>query len=299
MKPTILHHTDEILRFLWNEGKAGKELDLEQTCGKGIPEVPSIVKIVAGQLILMLLIPLLFGNRLFAESIRLGYLNLPPEIMKKEGVVKPEGALVRFWEERIAPEMGVDLIWAEHPTSLDRHLFQLERNEVDAGVILAKVPERLRFLDYPRNPFLETSPCLALLKNHPLREVHKVEDVLGLRIGTMGKAFISPFMRDRRIKFEFVYTDDATVQVFKKLLAGRIDAHYQLGVPALLYLARILDAEDKIKIVRLPEKTVVYTAFSKKADRDLAARYDRAFEKVGGMKTFIECYAEYLDIGKL
>jgi len=255
-------------------------------------------KSVVGQVILLLLI-LLPATPLFAESIRVGYFVIPPYVIQEEGGGKPKGALIDFLEKRIAPEMGVSVIWAEHATSLQRQLFQLEHNELDAGVILAYKPERMRFLDYPRNPFFETSPSLALLKTHPLQEVHKVEDILGLRIGCLGNSYLSPFMRDKRIHMEFVHTDNAPVLLFRKLLAGRIDAHYQLGVPALLYLAKMFDAESKIKIVRLPEKAVVYTAFSKKAGRNLAARYDQAFQKVGGMKTFINCIADYIDIGKL
>ena len=257
------------------------------------------MEMLAGYIILPLLIPLLLATQLFAESMRVGYFIIPPYIMEEEAGTKPVGALVGFLEERIAPEMGVNVIWAERPTSLQRQLFQLEHGELDAGVILAYKPERMRFLDYPRNPFFETSPSLALLKHHPLQEIQKVEDILGLTIGCLGKSYISPFMRDKRIKFEFVYTNDASVLVFRKLLAGRIDAHYQLGVPVLLYLAKKFDAEEKIKILRLPERAVVYTAFSKKAGGDLAARYDRAFEKVGGMKAFIEYFADYIDIGKL
>ena len=257
------------------------------------------MEILAGYTILLLLIPLLVAAQLFAEPIRVGYFIIPPYIIKEEGCAKPEGALVGFMEERIAPEMGVNVIWAERATSLQRLLFQLEYGELDAGAVLAKKPERLSYLDYPRNPFFETSPCLALLKNHPLQEIHKVEDVLGLTIGCFGNSYLSPFMRDKRIKFEFVYTSDATLLVFRKLLAGRIDAQYQLEVPTLLYLAKKFDAEDKIKILLLPEKDALYTVFSKKAGGDLAARYDRAFEKVGGMKAFLEYFADYIDIDKL
>ena len=272
---------------------------MERTLGKRISRGVSLRETIAVCTILPLLIPLLLAAPLFAESIRVGYFIIPPYVMKAESDTKPKGALVDFFEERVAPEMGLNVIWAEEATSLQRQLFQLEHHELDAGVILAYKPERGRFLDYPRNPFFETSPSLALLKSHPLQKIRKVEDILGLRIGCFGNSYLSPFMRDKRIKLEFVYTDDATVLVFRKLLAGRIDAHYQLGVPALLYLAKMFDAEDKIKILRLPEKAVVYTAFSKKAGGDLAARYDRAFEKAGGMKAFISYFADYIDISKL
>ena len=63
--------------------------------------------------------------------------------------------------------------------------------------------------------------------------------------------------------------------------------------------ARKFNVEDKIKIVHLPEKMRTYTAFSKKSGKDLAERYDRAFEKVDGKEAFKAILSKYIDIDRL
>ena len=189
--------------------------------------------------ILSLTILALLPATLFAESIRVGYFIVAPFTFIEESNNELKGAVVEFLEKIIAPEMGVKVIWAKEATSIPRQLFQLDNHELDAGLGFAKNSERAKILNFPRNPVIETTSGLALVKNHPLRDVKKLEDILDLKIGYVHKAYISPFMRDKRIKFEFVSQINAILLNFQKLLAGRIDAQYQPNMIPLLYYARL------------------------------------------------------------
>ena len=57
--------------------------------------------------------------------------------------------------------------------------------------------------------------------------------------------------------------------------------------------------EDKIKLISLPETVHLYTTFSKKADKSLTERYDRAFEKINGTELYIKILSKYLDVNRL
>ena len=82
------------------------------------------------------------------------------------------------------------------------------------------------------------------------------------------------------------------------LLKGRIDAMYAPEAPPLLYLATQHGAADQVKIVYLPETYQGYTVFSKRKAY-LAARYDKAFEAVGGGDAYLKILAKYIDINRL
>ena len=151
---------------------------------------------IARYTILSLTILVLLPATLFAESIRVGYFIVAPFTFREESNNELKGVMVEFLEKIIAPEMGVKVIWAKEAASIPRLLFQLENNELDACSGFAKNPERAKILSFPRNPIIEATSGLALIKSHPLRDVKKVEDILDLKIGYVHKAYLSPIMRD-------------------------------------------------------------------------------------------------------
>ncbi len=120
-----------------------------------------------------------------------------------------------------------------------------------------------------------------------------------MTLGYGAKAYISPFMKDERIKLDLVTTPNWMDLNLRKLLAGRNDAMYQPERSSFLYYMKKQKLEDRIKLISLPETAELYTTFSKKAAADLAQKYDRAFEKVGGTARYIEILSKYLDTDRL
>ena len=238
---------------------------------------------------------------LHAEQLEVAYFIVPPHVIEDgEQSGKPKGTAIDFFEKIIAPEMEVTIKWRKVAVGIPRQLKMLEEGKIDAGVIFAKNKERAKFLNYPKYSFYDSRSVLAVTKNHPLKQVEKIEDILDYRIGYSAKAFKSPFMRDKRIKWDYVYTRDWINQSLKKLLINRLDAMYVVEAPPILYAARKNQAEDKIRLIFLPEpKTAIYTTFSKKSAPDLAQRYEKAFEKVGGQKRYYKMLAEHIDVSSL
>lgn len=249
--------------------------------------------------VLSLTVLLMVSPSVSGETVRVAYFITSPHVIIEEGTGKLGGACVELFEKVIAPEMGVTVKWESAASSIPRQLDQLERGEADVGLVFAKNDERMKILKYPQNPYFVSKPTLAFLKNHPIEKIDKVEDILGLVIGYGTKAYISPFMRDERIKFDLVTTPNWMDLNLKKLLSGRNDAMYQPERSSFLYYMRKQKLEDRIKLISLPETAELYTTFSKKAGADLAERYDRAFEKVGGTARYVEILSKYLDTDRL
>ena len=277
----------------------GKDCVLKEKFRASTSTCVTLISMTAKIIVLFMAALSLAPSLLFAESIRVGYFNVPPYVWKAKESNELTGASVEFLGKKIAPEMGVHVIWPETAVSVARQLFQLEHNELDAALVCATNPERVQLWDFPRHAFLETSPVLAVLKHHPLRQVRHVDDLLGLKIGYVYKAFLSPFMKDKSVKLEMLSHNDPIISNLTKLLAGRIDAQYQPDEPPLLFCAKRLDAQDRIRIIRLPEKILLYTVFARKTGRNLAERYDRAFEKVGGKQTYLKILSRYIDVSDI
>lgn len=256
----------------------------------------SLVPVIIFITFIFILIP----SSIYAESLIAGYFITSPHVIVEPGSEKlAGGASVEFFEKYIAPEMGITVVWAQSASSIPRQLKQLEDHEIDVGLVFAKNEERAKILNYPENPFFISHPTLAFLKDHPIDKIEKTEDILDLIIGYGGKAYISPFMRDPRIKFDIITTPDWMDVNLRKLLGRRNHAMYQPERSSFLYYIKKQRLEDKIKLISLPETAGLYTTFSKKVDKSLVERYDRAFEKVNGRELYIKILSKYLDINKL
>lgn len=234
-----------------------------------------------------------------AETMRVGYFITSPHVIIEPETNKLTGACVEFFEKYIAPEMGITVEWAAGASSIPRLLNQLENHTLDVGLVFAKNAERETILNYPQNPFLTSHTTLAFLKNHPINKIEKPEDIFGLIIGYGNKAHISPFMRNKKIIFDIVSSPDWMDVNLLKLLSGRNDAIFQPESSSLLYYIKKHKLEDRVKLISLPETVGLYTTFSKKADKSLTERYDRAFEKINGTELYLQILSKYIDINSL
>jgi polar amino acid transport system substrate-binding protein len=144
-----------------------------------------------------------------------------------------------------------------------------------------------------------SSPAIAVLKNHKLEKVERVEDILSLRIGYARDSYLSPFLHDERINFELISSSNFVEQNMHKLKLSSIDAVYTPDVVSLLSVVRKLNYEDEIKVIKLPEKGSEFHVVFAKDWESVAVRYDEAFRKIDGEKIFLQIMSKYIDISKL
>lgn len=228
------------------------------------------------------------------ETLHIGYFDLPPHVVKvEEG--QPQGAAVAYFEEFIAPHLGVKIVWDPLVTPPTRLMQQLKTGEKDAMIFLGWTEERATYLRYPK-PYLTLIETVALKADHALQQVTKVDDLYGLRIGFLVGGRIPTALRDERITFDLIAGKQLFERNLKKLLGGRIDAIY---APLPVALERIIEQENvesqvKLLPIGFLEPVEIFTVFSKETvGSDLVARYNDALEAARQHQSYIDYVRVY------
>ena len=234
------------------------------------------------------------------QQIRISYFNVPPFIIYDTNQNQLKGgALYEFLEQQIAPEIDVKFIWDKDPSSIPRQMESISNGSTDAIALLSYTPQRAQTMAFTATPFFISSPGIAILKNNKLNVVEKVDDILGLRIGYGKNLYKTPFMRDKRINFDLVATENYSEQNFKKLMAGRIDAVYAPDLASLLAVIENLGIGNSVKVIKLPDTPSANHVVFARDMAYMALRYDRAFNRINGAETFLKILGKYVDIAKL
>lgn len=233
------------------------------------------------------------------DKIKMAYFQAQPHIIYNQDKEEISGALYTFLEEYIAPKMGIQFVWDQQPSNVPRQLRMLESGQIDATAILIWTDERNKKFSFSHRPFTTAKAVIGVLQNNSLQKISKVEDLLHLKIGYATGNYISPFMRDNRIKFEFVFTGEPNEQNFMKLKMGRIDAVYIPDKAGMLSEIKLLSMEKMVKVIELPDPAVrLHVVFTKKF-KNLAEIYDTVYEEIDGVHLYQKLLSKYLDVNML
>lgn len=234
------------------------------------------------------------------ETITIAYFNVPPHVIfDTESKKIVGGALYKLLENHIAPLMRVKFQWDRTPSNIPRQMISLKKEQVDAIALLIFTPDRAKTYVYTKTPYIASMTAIAVLNTSKLRTITKVEDILHLKIGYATKTYLSPFMRDKRIKFDLISTPNFTHQNFQKLLKGRLTGVYAPDKANLLMTIKEMNLGKKVRLITLPErKGNTYVVFSKR-NVAMAERFSKAFDEIDGRKKYIELLNEYLDVSRL
>ena len=232
------------------------------------------------------------------EKITITYFQAAPHIMYDSLTGEISGSLYELVQDYLAPEMGVSFDWDKTPATVPRQISLLEEGTRDAAALLIYTPDRAKKMVFTRHFYAISRPVLGVLNHHRLERVERVEDILGLKIGWAKDTYISPFMRDDRIQFEFNSSAKHNQINLKKLMSGRIDCIYVPDRSSLLVELKKLNIEDDVRIIDLPEDSgTQHVVFSKK-NAVLAERFDEAYERINGDGRYLKLISKYLDVSK-
>ena len=232
-------------------------------------------------------------------KITITYFQAAPHIMYDSLTGKISGALFELIEDHLAPEMGIPFEWDMAPATVPRQLSLLQQEKRDAAALLIYDPERAKKMIFTRHSYAISRPVLGVLNDFRLERVDRVEDILGLKVGWAKDTYISPFMRDDRIKFEFNSSAKHNQINLKKLIKKRIDCIYVPDKASLLMELKILHLDKDVRIIELPEDPgSQHVVFSKK-NAALAKRFDEAYERIDGDRRYLQLVSKYLDVSRL
>ncbi|MGB1239685.1 MAG: substrate-binding periplasmic protein [Pseudomonadales bacterium] len=215
-----------------------------------------------------------------AETIRIGFFGLEPQMFVGDDK-RPRGAAVDYWEQHLAPAMGVQIEW-RGPENIKRLNRQVIKGEIDAILLFAKNPERERQLLYPEFPFTQMIAGLALQKDHALERMHSIEDLSALKVCSLAGGVVPPLLLRATIYWRHNYSPARwSDECLRETAAGTVDATFNAMSSVLLYDLRKRGFAEQLKLVSLPgTELALYTAFSKRADPTLLARYNRAHNQL-------------------
>lgn len=227
-----------------------------------------------------------------AESLRVGYFDLPPHT-PIAGQADSQGAAIAYFD-RIAARMQLDEVsYQGYP--LPRLLMMLERGQLDMALILAKTPEREGYLAYPAQPFVVVQPVLLVPQLHPLQRVDSVEQLLSLRLGAWQDGYRSPMLRDPRLQLQTLTSSNVVRQSLEMIAGGRLEAFYHPDDLAVRYQLQQLQMQARIRLLPLPEQEMpLYSAFSRPAASVYLQRYERAQAEVAAQQGYGAFFAERL-----
>jgi polar amino acid transport system substrate-binding protein len=228
------------------------------------------------------------------ETLRMGYFDLPPHVDRVEGGI-PKGAAISYFEEFIAPHLGVSVVWDTVATPPTRLMDQLRNGEKDAMVFLGRTEERTGYLHYP-DPYLIIPETLAFKAGHPIDRVTNVSELHGLTVGFLVGGRIPDPLRDDEIKFDLIAGKRLFERNVEKLMLGRIDAIYAPLSTALVNIIDEMEVSDQVKLVPIEflEVVQIYTVFSKKTVGDhIVENYNNALEAANREQKYLDYIKVY------
>ena len=223
------------------------------------------------------------------EVLRIGYFDLPPHVVKVD-TRRPKGTAIGYFEEFIAPHLGVEIAWDSQVTPPTRLMDQLRTGQKDAMIFLGWTKERTTYLHFPK-PYLILSEVVAFRADHPLAQVTAVDDLYGVKIGFLVGGRIPDVLQDDRITYDLIAGKRLMERNLEKLLLSRIDAIY---APLSVALARIIEQEGiggqvKLLPIEFLEPVEIFTVFSKNTvGEDLVERYNDALEVAQKHQSYLD-----------
>jgi ABC-type amino acid transport substrate-binding protein len=221
---------------------------------------------------------LVSGFAASAESLKVGYFELPPHVVTdKAGVAG--GPAVEFFKA-IASKMGVkDVTFQAMP--LSRLNLSMESGELDAALFVSHTAERATKFYYPAKSYFSPQPGIVVPVGSPITQIKSADDLKALKIGAMQSMALSPSMRQPGLNIEYIPGADADARNVQKLANGRLDAAYSSDLSVLMYVAKSQGVDKAVRPLALPDPVVsVYTMFSKAKGAALGAKYVEALEAV-------------------
>ncbi|MFH0976530.1 MAG: transporter substrate-binding domain-containing protein [Spirochaetota bacterium] len=257
--------------------------------------------------VLCLSLVLFFSLMLFAvqdvkaetKVVKMQFFDVSPHVFFDKNNGRVTGAVYDLIENYIAKEMGVKFVWDNAAKSVQRQMEILGKEQDHASALIVFSPERSTKVDFTAKPYFIPRPGLGVLNESKLKTVKTVSDLNGFTIGYATNTYITPFMKDKSIKFDLVGAPNFIEVSIKKAMAKRVDAAYAPDAVTILFGIKQLNLENKFRIIYLPEKPAAEHIVFSKNSKELVAKYNQAFEKLDVQKLYFKLLSKYVDTSKL
>jgi len=239
-----------------------------------------------------------FRTKRSDSSFIIGFNDVPPFSMadaKGSGQGAANANLLAILEE-----MGIRSVEFKHIQSLERIYELLDRGAIDAYTLATREygpNPKLRYR-VPALPSMSPSPGLVMASGAGLDRVKTASDLAGLRLVTKNGMPLTKTMETRGLGLEYLGGAEPLVEGVRLVLQGKADAVYSIIAAELLYMAKLQGAQDRVKVVQLPDPAMeMFTAFSLPAAQKHMAAYDEAHARVAARTPFASFLEPFLGAG--
>lgn len=211
------------------------------------------------------------------DDLVVGFFAFEPHAMRGESG-EPSGAAVEYLSKHIAPHMDASVL-IQGPIPFSRLMFRFEEGWYDAVLLLARTRERQGRFVYPPEPFGFMRPALLVRSGALAGGLTRPEQVDGMRIGFVQGAWIVPFLRRSKARFDLIAGGYATEKNLRKFVQGRVDGVFSPDRASIVYGAGKAGVE-RFRVVDVPgEKVGLFTVFHPDVPDAVVRDYARALER--------------------
>lgn len=207
----------------------------------------------------------------YAKPVTLSYVEFPPYEFEKNG--KPDGALVNI-VKTVFEKAGIPLTLVKRP--FKRAYEEVKSGQIDGLFNFYRTQERLEFFDYS-TPVIK-NPLVFFVKKDSSMTYEKLEDLKGLKIGTMtGYTYGTDFDTSPLFKRDPANSHGSN---FKKLAGKRIDS-YPCDKLVGIHVATENNLMSEFKILPTPLKIMNgYIGFTKGAHSATIKKINKTIEEM-------------------
>jgi polar amino acid transport system substrate-binding protein len=222
-----------------------------------------------------------YGMKVKLEKLRLAYFSTPPLICATLDPVKPIGAVIDYFEKIIAPKIGVEIVW--HLAPLARINFLLNNGLIDGVVTYPHNKDRAKLLYYSQKRLHALEPVIVVQKNHPLKSIDKVDDILkhNMVINIHPRSILPKLMQDHRINYNYIYGMQFNRRNLEMIVKGIAESGFSASSLVLKHHIKQMGLDDQLRLVYIADSDIpVYFTISKKKSKSLIDTYDRIVEEI-------------------
>lgn len=242
-------------------------------------------------LVLLLLLAPAHGAE--PELIRVGTFAVAPYLIEQDQA-PPTGAIIEFFDQEVAPRMGVKFQWLPVVTPA-RLVLGMKEGHFQFTPILTRTPERESMVRYSDKSYLSFAHTLAVRPDHPMAQAGRV-DLAQLSTMTVGWIQAGPLpdalSEVPGIRWDLSGSPKWETSNLQKLVRNRLDAAYFSNPHTPAYYA----LRDGLKVALVPlsiAERPLFAAFAPNVSAELLQRYERASKEAfanGRFEKFLKAY---------
>ena len=234
----------------------------------------------------ILFLILIIGIQLKAENeLRIAYFALPPHSSNTQGEMKNHGPLIVYFE-KVLKELKVTN-YKINELPLARLLSELESNNLDIGIYLAKNEERAKQFVFSNIPIYISESSLLTTKERAWPIEIDLNALSKLKICVWKQGYMSPLLKNKKIELIPISGKNIAHRCSQMIMHGRADAFYSPERKSVEFEMANSKFKNKLSIHLLKgEQTPLYTVFSKKAGIFWKQKVEQALIKVQSAEVY-------------